>query len=145
MDDGDHDHDHHGDGDDVVDDDHHHHYHHDYDDDDDDDDNNDDAQVQRHHQPSSAPAVQVEDHHHRYLHLGYRYNIVYTNNVRYRGFHEKGTFSVHSFNDDYLSIPERPGSYKYLFHEIPVTRKMCASKRIQNTSDLLFMYRRINR
>ena len=40
----------------------------------------------------------------------------------YRGFHEKGTFSVHSFNDDYLSIPERPGSYKYLFHEIPVTR-----------------------
>ena len=38
--------------------------------------------------------------------------------LRYRGFHEKGTFSVHSFNDDYLSIPERPGSYKYLFHEI---------------------------
>ena len=36
------------------------------------------------------------------------------------GFHEKGTFSVHSFNVDYLSIPERPGSYKYLFHEIPV-------------------------
>ena len=23
-------------------------------------------------------------------------------------------------NDDYLSIPERPGSFKYLFHEIPV-------------------------
>ena len=40
--------------------------------------------------------------------------------LTYRGFHEKGTFSVHSFNDDYLSIPERPGSYKYLFHEIPV-------------------------
>ena len=39
-----------------------------------------------------------------------------------RGFHEKGTSSVHSFNDDYLSIPERPGSYKYLFHEIPVIR-----------------------
>ena len=39
----------------------------------------------------------------------------------YRGFHEKGTFSVHSFNDDYLSIPVRPGSYKYLFHEIPCT------------------------
>ena len=38
----------------------------------------------------------------------------------YRGFHEKGIFSVHSFNGDYLSIPERPGSYKYLFHEIPV-------------------------
>ena len=43
--------------------------------------------------------------------------------MRYRGFHEKGTFSVHSFNDDYLSIPERPGSYKYLFHEIPVIIK----------------------
>ena len=41
--------------------------------------------------------------------------------ILYRGFHEKGTFSVHSFNDDYLSIPERPGSYKYLFHEIPVS------------------------
>ena len=25
-------------------------------------------------------------------------------------FIKKGTFSVHSFNDDYLSIPERPGS-----------------------------------
>ena len=40
--------------------------------------------------------------------------------LSYRRFHEKGTFSVHSFNDNYLSIPERPGSYKYLFHEIPV-------------------------
>ena len=38
---------------------------------------------------------------------------------KYSWFHIKGTFSVHSFNDDYLSIPERPGSYKYLFHEIP--------------------------
>ena len=27
-------------------------------------------------------------------------------NFRYIGFHKKGTFSVHSFNDDYLSIPE---------------------------------------
>ena len=25
-------------------------------------------------------------------------------------FIKKGTFSVHSFNDDYLFIPERPGS-----------------------------------
>jgi len=41
--------------------------------------------------------------------------------IIYRGFHEKGIFSVHSFNDDYLSIPKRPGSSKYLFHEIPVT------------------------
>ena len=37
----------------------------------------------------------------------------------YSWFHKKGTFSVHWFNDDYLSIPERPGSYKYLFHEMP--------------------------
>ena len=41
--------------------------------------------------------------------------------IIYSWFHKKGTFSVHSFNDDYLSIPERPGSYKYLFHEIPGT------------------------
>ena len=34
-------------------------------------------------------------------------------------FIKKSTFSVHSFNDDYLSIPERPGSLEYLFHEIP--------------------------
>ena len=33
---------------------------------------------------------------------------------KYSWFHKKGTFSVHSFNEDYLSIPERPGSYKYL-------------------------------
>ena len=32
------------------------------------------------------------------------------NSVRYSWFHKKGIFSVHSFNDDYLSIPERPGS-----------------------------------
>ena len=29
---------------------------------------------------------------------------------KYSWFHKKGTFSVHSFNDNYLSIPERPGS-----------------------------------
>ena len=28
----------------------------------------------------------------------------------YSLFHKKGTFSVHSFNNDYLSIPDRPGS-----------------------------------
>ena len=28
----------------------------------------------------------------------------------YSWFHKKGTFSVHSFNEDYISIPERPGS-----------------------------------
>ena len=48
--------------------------------------------------------------------------------VRYRGFHEKGTFSVHSFNDAYLSLPERPGSYKYLFHEIPVISLITGSE-----------------
>ena len=37
----------------------------------------------------------------------------------YSLFHKKGTFSVHSFIDDYLPIPERPGSQEYLFHEIP--------------------------
>ena len=29
--------------------------------------------------------------------------------------------SVHSFNGDYLSIPEGTGSCGYLFHEIPGT------------------------
>ena len=53
---------------------------------------------------------------------------------KYRGFHENGTFSVHSFNDDYLSIPERPGSYKYLFHEIPVIIK--AGKVVRLLQDL---------
>ena len=32
------------------------------------------------------------------------------NFVHYSWFHKKGTFSVHSFNWDYLSIPERQGS-----------------------------------
>ena len=34
----------------------------------------------------------------------------------------KGTWSVHSFNGDYLSIPDDTGSCGYLFHEIPVTQ-----------------------
>ena len=34
-------------------------------------------------------------------------------------FHIKGTLSVHTFNGDYLSIPEGRGSCGYLFHEIP--------------------------
>ena len=37
----------------------------------------------------------------------------------YSLFHIKGTWSVHSFNGDYLSIPEGTGSCGYLFHEIP--------------------------
>ena len=37
----------------------------------------------------------------------------------YSLFHIKGTWSVHSFNGDYLSIPEDTGSCGYLFHEIP--------------------------
>ena len=36
-------------------------------------------------------------------------------------FHIKGTWSVHSFNGDYLFIPEGSGSCGYLFHEIPGT------------------------
>ena len=32
----------------------------------------------------------------------------------------KKVLSVYTvFNDEYLSIPERPGSLEYLFHEIP--------------------------
>ena len=52
------------------------------------------------------------------------YKLHWALDIWYRWFHEKGTFSVHSFNDDYLSIPERAGSYKYLFHEIPVTKNL---------------------
>ena len=44
--------------------------------------------------------------------------------VTYSWFHIKGTFSVHSFNEDYLSIHECPGSWGYLFHEIPCTSMM---------------------
>ena len=40
----------------------------------------------------------------------------------YSWFHIKGTWSVHSFNADYLSIPEGTGSCGYLFHEIPGMR-----------------------
>jgi hypothetical protein len=58
------------------------------------------------------------------------------------GFHEKGTFSVHSFNDDYLSIPERPGSYKYLFHEIPVSKKSYALNPIYVYNNKLITLRR---
>ena len=34
-------------------------------------------------------------------------------------FIKKGTWSVHSFNGEYLSIPKCTGSCGYLFHEIP--------------------------
>ena len=37
----------------------------------------------------------------------------------YSWFHIKGTWSVHSFNGDYLSIPKCTGSCEYLFREIP--------------------------
>ena len=40
----------------------------------------------------------------------------------YSWFHIKGTWSVHSFNGDYLSIPEGTGNCEYLFHEIPGTK-----------------------
>ena len=50
----------------------------------------------------------------------------YTNTA---DFFKKDTFSVHSCNEDYLSIPERPGSYKYLFHEIPGRRSFLWSLR----------------
>ena len=35
--------------------------------------------------------------------------------------HITGTWSVHSFNGDYLSIPESTGSCGYLSHDIPGT------------------------
>ena len=34
-------------------------------------------------------------------------------------FIKKSAFSVHPFNEDHLSIPERPGSQESFFHEIP--------------------------
>ena len=37
----------------------------------------------------------------------------------YSGFHIKGTWSVHLFNGNYLSIPEGTCSCEYFFHEIP--------------------------
>ena len=39
--------------------------------------------------------------------------------IIYSWFHIKGTWSVQSFNRDYLSIPKGTGSCGYLFHEIP--------------------------
>ena len=41
--------------------------------------------------------------------------------IVYSWFHIKGTWSVHSFNGVYLSIPEGTGTCGYLFHEIPDT------------------------
>ena len=35
-----------------------------------------------------------------------------------RWFHKKGSFNVHSFDEDYLSIPECQGSWENLFQEI---------------------------
>ena len=43
----------------------------------------------------------------------------WTKYFTYSWFHIKGTWIVHSFNGEYLSIPEGTGSYGYLFHEIP--------------------------
>ena len=40
----------------------------------------------------------------------------------YSWFHIKGTWSVHSFNGDYLSIPEGTGSCEYLFMKSPVLK-----------------------
>ena len=42
---------------------------------------------------------------------------------RYSWFYIKGTWSVHSFNGDYLSIHEGTVSCGYIFHEIPGMRK----------------------
>ena len=37
----------------------------------------------------------------------------------------KGIWNVHSFNEDYLSIPKCTGSCGYLFHKIPSSIKLC--------------------
>ena len=39
----------------------------------------------------------------------------------YSWFHEKGSFSVHSCNEDYLSIPEFPSSWGNHFMKSPVS------------------------
>ena len=39
--------------------------------------------------------------------------------LTYSWFHKKGTWSVHSFNEGYISIPWCTGSCGYLFHETP--------------------------
>ena len=46
----------------------------------------------------------------------------YETAITYSWFHIKGTWSVHSFKGDYLSIPEGTDSCGYLFHEIPLFR-----------------------
>ena len=45
----------------------------------------------------------------------------FENGCMYSWFHEKGSFSVHSFNDYYLSIPECTVSWGNHFQEIPGT------------------------
>ena len=45
--------------------------------------------------------------------------------LEYSWFHKKGSFSVLSFNDDYLSIPERPGTADFIYKVLGVyTRSM---------------------
>ena len=62
----------------------------------------------------------------------------------------KGTWSVHSFNGDYLSIPEGTGSScGYLFHEIPgICFQPCLGKemlirKIKFEFNLIIQYRKI--
>ena len=52
---------------------------------------------------------------------------------RYNRFHIKGTWSVHSLNGDYLSIPKGTGSCGYLFHEIPSTWKRNQKNKKKNS------------
>ena len=52
------------------------------------------------------------------IHFNHSYIFsIYPVNI-YSWFHIKGTWSVHSSNGDYLSIPEVTGCCGYLFHEI---------------------------
>ena len=45
----------------------------------------------------------------------------------------KDIWSEHSFNGDYLSIPESTGSFGYLFHEIPGTYYCHITNDLQTT------------
>ena len=64
--------------------------------------------------------------------LGVLHNTMFSkiNILLYNWFHIKGTWSVHSFNVNYLYIPE--GSCGYLFHNIPCSIKYSISLRKKN-------------
>ena len=60
----------------------------------------------------------------------------------YSYFNIKGTFSVQLFNDDYLSIPEHPGSQEYLFNKI--SGMLLFSQYLNNLFILIIIYHIFN-